>query len=75
MAPSLLQRVENHMLETNLGELRAMTLSCARASLTFFMHENLCLAALHREAELTADVRERLARIVHELSKKFSHPA
>jgi len=74
MAPSLLQRIENHMAETKLGALRAMTLSCAQAAVTFFMHDNLCLAALHAKDELAADVRERLARAVHELSKKYSHP-
>jgi predicted regulator of Ras-like GTPase activity (Roadblock/LC7/MglB family) len=75
MAPSLLQRVENHMIETKLGALRAMTLSCARAAVTFFMHDNLCLAALHTKGELAPEVRDRLACAVHELSKKYSHPA
>jgi predicted regulator of Ras-like GTPase activity (Roadblock/LC7/MglB family) len=75
MAPSLLQRIENHMVETKLGALRAMTLSCSKAAVTFFMHDNLCLAALHSKEELASDVRERLARAVHELSKKYSNPA
>jgi hypothetical protein len=74
MAPSLLQRIDNHMVETKLGALRAMTISCAQAALTFFMHDNLCLAALHTKDELASDVRERLARAVHELSRKYSHP-
>jgi hypothetical protein len=38
------------------------------------MHENLCLAALHSSGELTSDVREKLGRVVHELSRKYSHP-
>jgi predicted regulator of Ras-like GTPase activity (Roadblock/LC7/MglB family) len=75
MAPSLLQRIDNHMVETKLGALRAMTLSCSEAAVTFFMHGNLCLAALHSKEELAADVRERLASAVHELSKKYSNPA
>jgi predicted regulator of Ras-like GTPase activity (Roadblock/LC7/MglB family) len=74
MAPSVLQRIENHMVETNLGPLRGMTLSCAKGAVTFFMHENLCLAALHASGELTSEVREKLARVVHELSRKYSHP-
>jgi len=74
MAPSLLQRIEDHMAETKLGALRAMTISCAHAAVTFFMHDNLCLAALHAKDELAADVRERLARAVHELSRQYSHP-
>lgn len=74
MAPSLMQRIENHMVETKLGALRGMTLACAKGSVTFFMHENLCLAALHVSDELGAEVREKLARIVHELSRKYSHP-
>ena len=74
MAPSLMQRIENHMVETKLGSLRGMTLACAKGSVTFFMHENLCLAALHTGDELAAEVREKLARVVHELSRKYSHP-
>ena len=74
MAPSLLQRIENHMVETKLGALRAVTLSCSKAAVTFFMHDNLCLAALHSKDQLASDVRERLARAVHELSKTFSNP-
>ena len=73
MAPSLMQRIENHMVETKLGALRGMTLSCAKGAVTFFMHENLCLAALHSGGDLAAEVREKLSRIVHELSRKYSH--
>lgn len=74
-APSLLQRVENHLVDTKLGGLRAMTLSCAKAAVTFFMHDNLCLGALHEKGELAAEVHERLARVVHELSRTYSQPA
>jgi predicted regulator of Ras-like GTPase activity (Roadblock/LC7/MglB family) len=75
LGPSFLKRLEDHMAATKLGSLRAVTLSCAKAAITFFMHDNLCLAALHAKEELAADVRERLARAVHELSEKYSHPA
>jgi predicted regulator of Ras-like GTPase activity (Roadblock/LC7/MglB family) len=74
MAPSLLQRIENHMVETKLGELRGMTLSCAKGALTFFMHDNLCLAAFHGSDALTAEIREKLANVALELSRKYSHP-
>ncbi|MDQ6939401.1 MAG: roadblock/LC7 domain-containing protein, partial [Verrucomicrobiota bacterium] len=74
MAPSFLQRLGDHLTSTKLGGLRSMTLSCAKAAVTFFMHENLCLAALHTKEELTTDVRERLAQIVQQLSKKYSQP-
>jgi len=73
MAPSLMQRIENHMVETKLGALRGMTLTCLKGAITFFMHENLCLAALHSGGDLTTEVREKLSRIVHELSRKYSH--
>ncbi len=50
-----------------------MTLSCVKGAVTFFMHENLCLAALHSSGDLTTEVREKLSRIVHELSRKYTH--
>lgn len=74
MAPSLIQRVENHLVDTKLGLLRGMTLSSTKGAITFFMHENLCLAALHADVDLPGDTREKLSRIVHELSRKYSHP-
>ena len=75
MAPSMMQRIEAHMGESELGALRAMTLSCANAAVTFLTHNKLCLAALHAREELSADVRDRLARTVQELSKTYSQPA
>ena len=74
MAPSLMQRVENHLVDTKLGPLRGMTLSCLKGAITFYMHENLCLAALHADLDLPGETREKLSRIVHELSRKYSHP-
>jgi predicted regulator of Ras-like GTPase activity (Roadblock/LC7/MglB family) len=74
MAPSLIQRVDNHLVDTKLGLLRGMTLSCVKGAISFYMHENLCLAALHADADLPGETRDRLSRIVHELSRKYSHP-
>ena len=74
MAPSLMQRIENHLVDTKLGPLRGMTLSCVKGAITFYMHENLCLAALHSDVDLPGESRDRLGRIVHELSRKYSHP-
>lgn len=74
MAPSLMQRVENHLVETKLGQLRGMSLSCVKGAITFYMHENLCLGALHSDLDLPGETREKLSRIVHELSRKYSHP-
>jgi predicted regulator of Ras-like GTPase activity (Roadblock/LC7/MglB family) len=74
MAPALMQRVENHLVDTKLGLLRGMTLSCVKGAITFYMHENLCLAALHAELDLPGETREKLSRVVHELSRKYSHP-
>lgn len=74
LAPPMLERIDHHLLESGVGELRAMTLTCANATLTFLMQKNLCLAALHRDGELTAESRERLGRVVQELSEKYSNP-
>jgi predicted regulator of Ras-like GTPase activity (Roadblock/LC7/MglB family) len=74
MAPALMQRIENHLVDTKLGLLRGMTLSCVKGAITFYMHENLCLAALHADLDLPGETREKLSRIVHELSRKYSHP-
>jgi predicted regulator of Ras-like GTPase activity (Roadblock/LC7/MglB family) len=74
MAPALMQRVENHLVDTKLGTLRGMTLSCSKGAITFYMHENLCLGVLHAGGDLPTETREKLGRVVHELSRKYSHP-
>ena len=74
MAPSLMRRIETHLVETRLGPLRNMTVSCTKGAVTFFTDENLCLAALHESSDLTLEVQEELAKAVHELSQKYSHP-
>jgi predicted regulator of Ras-like GTPase activity (Roadblock/LC7/MglB family) len=75
MAPSLLQKLNDYLPETKLGLLKAVTLHCAKSPLTFFMHENICLMALHTSSgELTAGTRDQLATVVQELSRTFSQP-
>ncbi|MBA2623318.1 MAG: hypothetical protein H0U88_06820 [Chthoniobacterales bacterium] len=74
LAPSMLQRMKNHLEETQVGELRAMTRSCTNATFTFVMQDNVCLAALHPGEQLTPETRARLGRTVQELSREYSHP-
>jgi predicted regulator of Ras-like GTPase activity (Roadblock/LC7/MglB family) len=74
MAPSILQRIGKHMPETRLGDVQAMTLHCGKSPITFLMEGNICLAALQKGEEISADTRGQLARMLHELAKAFSHP-
>jgi len=74
MAPSLLQKIDNHMRGTKLGLFTAMTLHCAQWPLTFFMHGNICLTALHAGGELTPETRAELTSITQELSRTYSQP-
>ncbi len=73
IGPSLMQRIENHMMETKLGAIESMTLSCTKGTISFFVHKNLCLAAFHANGELSAEVRKELTQAVHGLSAKYSH--
>ena len=73
MAPSLLQKIDNHMRDAKLGLFTGMTLHCAQWPLTFFMHGNICLTALHAGGELTSETLAELARITQELSRTYSH--
>ncbi len=76
MAPSFLQRADEHLGEAKLGTFQAMTFSCSDAAVTFFKHNNLCLVALHRsETALTSEVRDRLSEAVQQLSRKYSQAA
>ncbi len=74
MAPTLLQKVATHMVATRFGEFQAMTLHGASSTVSFFMHGNICLAALHAAGELATGIREELATMVKELSAIYSQP-
>jgi predicted regulator of Ras-like GTPase activity (Roadblock/LC7/MglB family) len=74
VAPTLLQRIDKHMLDTKLGPLNSMTLRGTNSTLTFFMLGNICLSALHSAGELVADTRKQLAQMVDELSRTYSQP-
>jgi predicted regulator of Ras-like GTPase activity (Roadblock/LC7/MglB family) len=74
MAPSLLQKIEKHMPESDLGELTAMTLHCAKSPLTFFMEGNVCLTVLHSERQLEQVTHEQLVEMTKELAQIFAQP-
>ena len=72
VAPSVLQKIDKHMVGTRLGPFRAVTLHAGKSPLTFIMHGNICLAALHAGDELTSESRNQLAAMVEELSQTYS---
>ena len=75
MAPPFLHKIDNHLLDAKLGPLRAMTIHCEKAALTFFLHDNICLTALHSEGhELFAETRDQLSAMVRELSRVYPQP-
>ena len=74
MAPSLLQRIDRHMLDTKLGPLTSMTLHCAKSPVTFFMKGNVCLTVLHDGGDLASETQETLAEMAKELSRTYSQP-
>ena len=74
MAPSLLQRIDKHMLETNLGALNAMTLHCARAPVSFFMQGNICLTVLHAGEKLESETQQKLSEMTKKLSRVYAQP-
>jgi predicted regulator of Ras-like GTPase activity (Roadblock/LC7/MglB family) len=74
MAPSLLQRIEKHMLDTKLGSLTAVTLHCTKSAITFFMQGNICLTVLHMDGNLPSETENELAKMTKELSRTYSQP-
>jgi predicted regulator of Ras-like GTPase activity (Roadblock/LC7/MglB family) len=73
MAPSMLERITQHVNETKLGELVAMTLYGKNAAVSFFARGNVCLTALHDQA-LEHGTRTRLAELMEKLSKTYAQP-
>jgi predicted regulator of Ras-like GTPase activity (Roadblock/LC7/MglB family) len=74
MAPSLLQRIERHMLDTKLGSLTAVTLHCTKSPVTFFMQGNICLTVLQAGGRLAPETQDELVNMTKELSRTYSQP-
>ena len=75
VAPAVLQKIDKHMVNARLGPLRAVTLHAGKSPVTFLMHGNICLAALHAgNDELPSESRNRLAAMVEELSRTYAQP-
>jgi predicted regulator of Ras-like GTPase activity (Roadblock/LC7/MglB family) len=73
MAPALLERIDQHVRETTLGSLTAVTLYTSGSALSFFAHGNICLTALHAEGSLLPKTRTQIAELVEKLSRTYAH--
>jgi predicted regulator of Ras-like GTPase activity (Roadblock/LC7/MglB family) len=73
MAPSLLRRIAQHLRETKLGQLVAMTLYTSDSAISFFARGDICLTALH-DISLAPEIRTLLAELIEKLSKTYAQP-
>jgi len=74
VAPSVLQKIQKHMPETDLGSLNSMTLNCSKSPISFFMEGNVCLTVLHTEQTLEPVTQEQLVEMTKELAQIFAQP-
>jgi len=74
MAPSILERVAQHVRETKLGSLTAVTLYTSGSAVSFFARGNICLTALHAEGSLLPDTRTQISQLVEKLSRTYAQP-
>lgn len=74
VAPSVLQKIQKHMLETDLGSLNSMTLNCSKSPISFFMQGNVCLTVLHTEQTLEPVTQDQLMEMTKELAQIFAQP-
>jgi predicted regulator of Ras-like GTPase activity (Roadblock/LC7/MglB family) len=75
IAPSIMKRLGDQLSGANLGLLDGLTLFCAQRPISFFAHGNICLVALHAEAELTPATRFRLNSTAQELARTYTQPS
>lgn len=72
MAPLILKRIDEQMLGAKLGALSGLTLYCAKMPVSLFASGNICLAAIHSDGEIAAEVRDRLGRTTQELARMYA---
>jgi len=76
IAPALIDKIDNHLEDTRLGGLVAMSLHCGDSSLTFFKQAKLCLTAWHKNGQdLSAETREQLAQLLQQVSQAYPEPS
>jgi predicted regulator of Ras-like GTPase activity (Roadblock/LC7/MglB family) len=75
VAPSIMKRIDEQMIGTNLGSLDGITLYCAKTPVSFFAHGNICLAALNSAGEIAVEIRARLSSAVREIARMYAQPA
>jgi len=74
MAPAILERISQHVRETKLGSLVAVTLYTSGSAMSFFAQGNICLTALHAEGSLPPRTRTQIAELVEKLSRTYAQP-
>jgi len=74
-APSIMKRIGEQMLGAKFGELRGVTLFCAKTQVSLFADGNICLATLHSDGAIAAEIRDRLGRTAQELARMYAQPA
>jgi len=72
VAPSILERVAQHVRATNLGSLLAVALYTTNSAISFFADDNICLAAVQSESSLSVETRARIAELVERLSNTYT---
>ena len=74
MAPAILERIAQHVRETKLGSLVAVTIYTSGSALSFFAQRNICMTALHAEGSLPPQTRTQIAELVEKLSRTYAQP-
>jgi predicted regulator of Ras-like GTPase activity (Roadblock/LC7/MglB family) len=72
MAPSILDRISQHVHETKLGSVVAVAVYAEKSAVSFFARGSICLTALHTAGELPEATRSQIAQLVEKLSKKYT---
>src|SRR5438876_3673133 len=72
MAPALVERIAQHVRETKIGSLVAVTLYASRSAVSFFAQGNICLTVLHAEGSLLPQTRTQIAELVEKLSRIYA---
>jgi len=72
MAPVILEKITQHVKQTKLGSLVAVTFHTTGSAVTFFAQGNICFAVLHSVESLPVETRKELAGLSEQLSKHYA---
>ncbi|MGF1655910.1 MAG: hypothetical protein ACFCU3_02920 [Verrucomicrobiales bacterium] len=71
IVPRFFSKVTDYAKDMKIGSVETVTVYTDAQPVSFFMHENICMALVHSKSRFLPGVRENLTVVIQELAKMY----